>query len=71
MLTNTAFIGWIGQQVFCQCAVQVHQRVTVELGNVNVFNQQFNGCFMVQDHLCINGSLAASGLSMLYQLTRI
>lgn len=65
MLANAPFIGGVGQQVFCQGAVQVHQGVAVELGTVDVFYQQLDGPLVVQDHLCFKGGFALGRLAVL------
>ena len=51
--------------------VQVHQGVAVEPGGVDVVHQQLNRRLVVQNHLRLDGVLAACGMAMLNQLARI
>jgi len=71
VLANSPLIGWIGQQVFRQSAVQVHQGVAVELDTIDVFNQQFNRKLVVKNHLSFDGRLAIGNLALLDECTRV
>jgi len=70
-LTNSPLIRRVGQQVFRQGAVQVHQGVAVELGAVDVFDQNFDRRLMVQNYLCFDGGLATCDLAVLDEFTCI
>ena len=71
VLAYAAFICRIGQQVFCQSAVQIHKGEAVETNLLNVLHQQLNGRLVVQDHLGFQARLARGHCTVLDQFAGI
>ncbi len=68
VLPQTALVCGVGQEVFRKRAVQIEERETVESGRVGVFDQEFDGRLVIQDHLCLDGGLALRSPAVLDQL---
>lgn len=71
MLADSPFVRPVGQQVFRQSTVQVHQRVAVELCLANVFDKKFDGRLVVQDHLGFDSGFATGRFPMVNEFARI
>ena len=50
-----AFVGGVGKQVLRKRAMQVEQRMAIELDGARVVDQQLDGALVIQDHLRFDG----------------
>ena len=67
MGSDPSLISWVCQQVFRQRTVEIEYGVAIETHYVAIVHQQFNGAFVIEDHLGLDGCFPMRCLALLNQ----